>query len=109
MRRFPELGKSIFFIRDKKKAELPVRILLHLMPLAFVLRSGVAPLRCSVSYTSAKLRKVLEITKTFGNFFVKSGKVSHEVGQKEGKSPDFPPQTRYNLHTIIPHDTKRET
>lgn len=78
--RFPELGKSIFFVRDKKKVELSVRILLHLMPLAFVLRSGVAPLRCSVSYTIAKIGKVLETTKTFSRKFAKRGKVSHEVG-----------------------------
>lgn len=75
---------------DKKKVEFSVRKPLHLMPLAFVLRSWVAPLRCPLSYTSAKVRKVLETTKTFPRKFAKRGKVSHEVGQKKGKSPDFP-------------------
>lgn len=50
------------------------------MPLAVVLRSGVAPQRCPLSYTSAKVVKVLETTKTFANYFVKMQKVSHKVG-----------------------------
>lgn len=80
MRRFPELGKSIFFVKGQKKVEFSVRKPLHLMPLAFVLRSWVAPLRCPLSYTAAKIGKVLEITKTFPRKFAKRGKVSHEVG-----------------------------
>lgn len=48
--------------------------------LGSVIRSGVAPQRCPLSYTGAKLEKVLETTKTFRKKFVKSGKVSHDVG-----------------------------
>ena len=50
------------------------------MPLAVVLRSGVAPQRCPLSYTAAKISKVLETTKTFADYFVKMQKVSHKVG-----------------------------
>lgn len=50
------------------------------MPLAVVLRSGVAPQRCPLSYTSAKVVKVFVTTKTFADYFVKMQKVSHEVG-----------------------------
>lgn len=92
MRRFPELGKSIFFVRDKKKVEYSVRNPLHLMPLAFVLRSWVAPLRCPLSYTSANIGKVLDITKTFSTKVAKKGKVSHEVGQKKGETSQFHPK-----------------
>lgn len=56
----------------------------------FVLRSSVVPLRSRLSYTSAKVRKVLETTKTFRGNFAKKGKVSHEVGQKKGKPRGFP-------------------
>lgn len=64
----------------QKKGEQFCVELAHLMPLAVVLRSGVAPQRCPLSYTSAKVVKVLETTKTFGNYFVKMQKVSHEMG-----------------------------
>lgn len=50
------------------------------MPLAVVLRSGVAPQRCPLSYTSAKVVKVFVTTKTFGKKIAKKQKVSHEVG-----------------------------
>lgn len=65
---------------------------LHLMPLAFVLRSGVAPQRCPLSYTGAKVRKVLETSKTFPKKFAKRGKVSHVIGQKKGETSRFPPK-----------------
>jgi len=78
---------------DKKKVEFSVRKPLHLMPLAFVLRSWVAPLRCPLSYTGAKVRKVLENTKTFPRKFAKRGKVSHVIGQKKGETSRFPPNT----------------
>lgn len=65
----------------QKKGEQFCVELAHLMPLAVVLRSGVAPQRCPLSYTSAKVVKVLETTKTFGNYFVKMQKLSHKVGQ----------------------------
>lgn len=78
---------------NKKKVGFSVRKSSHLMPLAFVLRSGVAPLRCSVSYTLAKLGKVLEITKTFSRKVAKKGEVSQEVGQKKGETSRFPPNT----------------
>ena len=95
-------------MEQKKGGENPYRIT---PPHAVgdVLRSGVAPLRCSVSYTAANLGKVLETTKTFPKKFAKKGKVSHEVGQKKGKSPDFPPRIRNNHYSTIPHDAKRET
>lgn len=51
-----------------------------------LLRSWVAPLRCPLSYTTAKIEKVLETTKTFPRKFAKKGKVSHVVGQKKGIS-----------------------
>lgn len=60
-----KVGKSIFFAQIKNKGgEYPYRIT---PPHAVgdVLRSGVAPQRCTLSYTGAKLGKVLEITKTF--------------------------------------------
>lgn len=50
------------------------------MPLAVVLRSGVAPQRCPLSYTAAKISKVLETTKTFWKNLAKKQKVSHKVG-----------------------------
>lgn len=50
------------------------------MPLAVVLRSGVAPQRCPLSYTAAKISKVLETTKTFWKKIAKKQKVSHKVG-----------------------------
>lgn len=59
--------------------------LAHLMPLAVVLRSGVAPQRCPLSYTSAKVVKVLETTKTFWKNLAKKQKVSHKVGHFKPK------------------------
>ena len=62
---FPELDKSIFFIHRKNKGgEYPYRITPP-HAVGFVLRSGVAPLRCPLSYTAAKICNLLEITKTF--------------------------------------------
>lgn len=80
MRRFPELGKSIFFVMGQKKVEFSVRKPLHLMPLAFVLRSWVAPLRSPLSYTLAKISIVFVTAKFSAKKFAKRGKVSHEVG-----------------------------
>ena len=74
---FSELRKSIFFVLRKRKGEQFCVELAHLMPLAVVLRSGVAPQRCPLSYTAAKISKVLETTKTFADYFVKMQKVSH--------------------------------
>lgn len=65
---------------DKKKVEFSVRKPLHLMPLAFVLRSGVAPQRCLLSYTAAKISIVFGTSKFSARKFAKRGKVSHEVG-----------------------------
>lgn len=50
--------------KQKKGGENPYRIT---PPHAVgdVIRSGVAPLRCSLSYTAAKIGKVLVIAKTF--------------------------------------------
>lgn len=62
----------------------------------FVLRSWVAPLRCPLSYTAAKICKVLETTKTFWEKVAKKGKVSHEVGQKKGETSRFPPIHTYD-------------
>lgn len=39
----------------KRKGEQFCVELAHLMPLAVVLRSGVAPQRCPLSYTTAKI------------------------------------------------------
>lgn len=90
---FAKVGKSIFFAQIKNKGgEYPDRITPP-HAVGFVLRSGVAPQRCSVSYTWAKLGKVLEITKTFWEKVAKNGKVSHEVGQKRGETLRFPPNT----------------
>lgn len=69
----------------KRKGEQFCVELAHLMPLAVVLRSGVAPQRCPLSYTAAKISKVLETTKTFGNYFVKMQKVSQFVGHFKPK------------------------
>lgn len=77
---------------DKKKVEYSARNPLHLMPLAFVLRSGVAPLRCPLSYTAAKIGKVLETTKTFWRKFAKSSEVSHIMGHKKGISVSDTPK-----------------
>lgn len=107
-RRFSKVGKSIFFVnlfsieirmtimgkqRNKKKGgENPYRITPP-HAVGFVLRSGVAPQRCPLSYTSAKVAKVLDITKTFWEKVAKKGKVSHEVGHKKGEISRFPPDT----------------
>lgn len=69
----------------QKKGEQFRVELAHLMPLAVVLRSGVAPQRCSLSYTGAKVVKVFVTTKTFADYFVKMQKVSHEVGHFKPK------------------------
>lgn len=98
---FAKVGKSIFSVQRKNKGgEYPYRIT---PPHAagFVLRSGVAPLRCPLSYTSAKVSKVLEITKTFPRKFAKNGKVSHEIGQKKGETSRFPPKRIYTLCCLI--------
>ena len=93
---FPELDKSIFSVQRKNKGgEYPYRITPP-HAVGFVLRSGVAPLRCPLSYTAAKICKVLEITKTFWEKVAKKGKVSHEVGQKKGEISRFPPNLRNN-------------
>ena len=94
-------------MEQKKGGENPYRIT---PPHAVgdVLRSGVAPLRCSVSYTAAKISIVFGTAKFSARKFAKKGKVSHEVGQKKGKSPDFPSQIRNNHYSTIPHDAKRE-
>lgn len=74
---FAKVGKSIFFAQIKNKGgEYPYRITPP-HAVGFVLRSGVAPLRCPLSYTLAKLGKVLETTKTFSQKVAKKGKVSH--------------------------------
>lgn len=79
---FAKVGKSIFSVQRKNKGgEYPYRIAPP-HAVGFVLRSGVAPQRCPLSYTLAKLGKVLEITKTFREKVAKNGKVSHEIGQK---------------------------
>ena len=105
---FAKVGKSIFFAQRKNKGgEYPYRITPP-HAVGFVLRSGVAPLRCPLSYTMAKVCIFCDITKTFWEKVAKKGKVSHEVGHKRGKSPDFPIYKRYNIHTINSHDTKRE-
>ena len=93
MSRFAKVGKSIFFAQRKNKGgEYPYRITPP-HAVGFVLRSGVAPQRCPLSYTLAKLGKVLEITKTFWEKVAKQVKVSHEVGQKKGEISRFPPGT----------------
>ena len=62
----------------------------------FVLRSSVVPLRSRLSYTPAKIGKVLETTKTFPRKFAKRGKVSHVIGQKKGETSRFPPTRTYD-------------
>lgn len=90
---FAKVVKSIFSVHRKNKGgEYPYRITPP-HAVGFVLRSGVAPQRCPLSYTGAKLGKVLETTKTFWEKVAKKGKVSHEVGQKKGEISRFPPNT----------------
>ena len=97
MSRFAKVGKSIFSVQRKNKGgEYPYRITPP-HAVGFVLRSGVAPLRCPLSYTSAKICKVLETTKTFWEKVAKKGKESHEVGQKKGETLRFPPIRTYDL------------
>lgn len=97
MKRFAKVGKSIFFAHRKNKGgEYPYRITPP-HAVGFVLRSGVAPQRCPLSYTAAKICKVLETTKTFPRKFAKNGKVSHEIGQKKGETSRFPPIRTYKL------------
>ena len=76
----------------KKGGEYPYRITPP-HAVGFVLRSWVAPLRCPLSYTAAKICKVLETSKSFFKKVVKSVEVSHEVGQKKGGISRFPPNT----------------
>lgn len=94
---FAKVGKSIFSVQRKNKGgEYPYRITPP-HAVGFVLRSGAAPQRCPLSYTAAKICKVLEITKTFWEKVAKKGKVSHEVGQKKGEISRFPPIRSYTL------------
>lgn len=98
---FAKVGKSIFFAQIKNKGgEYPYRIT---PPHAVgdVLRSGVAPQRCPLSYTAANICKLLEITKTFWEKVAKKGKVSHEVGQKKGEISRFPPKCTYRSSRAI--------
>lgn len=90
---FAKVGKSIFFAHRKNKGGVNPYRITPPHAVGFVLRSGVAPLRCPLSYTSAKLGKVSETTKTFWEKVAKKGKVSHEVGQKKGEISRFPPNT----------------
>lgn len=79
---FAKVCKSIFFAQIKNKGgENPYRITPP-HAVGFVLRSWVAPLRCPLSYTLAKVCIFCETTKTFWEKVAKKGKVSHEVGQK---------------------------
>lgn len=97
---FAKVGKSIFSVQRKNKGgEYPYRITPP-HAVGFVLRSGVAPLRCPLSYTAAKICKLLEITKTFWEKVAKKGKVSHEVGQKKGEISRFPPIRTYTLYRL---------
>lgn len=90
---FANVGKSLFSVQRKNKGgEYPYRITPP-HAVGFVLRSGVAPLRCPLSYTLAKVAKVLETTKTFWEKVAKNGKVSYEIGQKKGETSRFPPDT----------------
>lgn len=90
---FAKVGKSIFFAHRKNKGgEYPYRITPP-HAVGFVLRSGVAPQRCPLSYTAAKICKLLETTKTFWEKVAKKGKESHEVGQKKGETSRFPLNT----------------
>lgn len=62
---FAKVGKCIFFAHIKNKGgDYPYRITPP-HAVGFVLRSGVAPQRCPLSYTLAKLGKVLVVSKTF--------------------------------------------
>lgn len=88
---FVNVGKSIFFAQRKNKGGVNPCRTTPPHAVGFVLRSGVAPQRCSLSYTSAKICKLLETTKTFWEKVAKKGKVSHEVGQKKGEISRFPP------------------
>lgn len=88
---FANVGKSIFSVQRKNKGgEYPYRITPP-HAVGFVLRSGVAPQRCPLSYTAAKICNLLEITKTFWEKVAKKGKVSHETVQKKGEILRFPP------------------
>ena len=77
MMRFPELGKSIFFVMETKKGGIFRQEIVPPHAVGFVLRSWVAPLRCPLSYTSAKLGKVFVTSKFSAEKIAKSGKVSH--------------------------------
>lgn len=96
MSRFAKVGKSIFSVHRKNKGgEYPYRITPP-HAVGFVLRSWVAPLRCPLSYTGAKICIFCDITKTFWEKVAKNGKVSHEVGQKKGETSRFPPIHTYD-------------
>lgn len=87
---FAKVGKSIFSVqRTNKGGEYPYRITPP-HAVGFVLRSGVAPQRCPLSYTAANVSKVLEISKSFGNFFAKKQKVSQRMGHFKTKYNLFP-------------------
>ena len=90
---FANVGKSIFFVMGQKKGGIFRQEIVPPHAVGFVLRSWVAPQRCPLSYTAAKICKLLEITKTFWEKVAKKGKVSHEVGQKKGEISRFPPNT----------------
>lgn len=97
---FAKVGKSIFFAQRKNKGgEYPYRITPP-HAVGFVLRSGVAPLRCPLSYTSAKICKLLETTKTFREKVAKKGEMSHEVGQKKGEISRLPPIHTYDRRQL---------
>lgn len=97
MRRFSNVGKSIFSVQRKNKGgENPYRITPP-HAVGFVLRSGVAPQRCPLSYTAAKICKLLEITKTFWEKVAKNGKVSHEVGHL---CPNFDVNTQTSRESV---------
>ena len=94
-------SKYIFSVQRKNKGgEYPYRITPP-HAVGFVLRSGVAPQRCPLSYTAAKICKVLETTKTFWEKVAKKGKVSHEVGHKKGETSRFPPIHTYDRCRLI--------
>ena len=93
---FANFGKSIFFAQKKNKGGVNPYRTTPPHAVGFVLRSGVAPQRCPLSYTAAKICKVLETTKTFWEKVAKKGKVSHEVGQKKGEISRLPLDARNN-------------
>lgn len=75
------IGILIFGETKKKEGRIIIYVALPL-PLAVVLRSVVAPQRCHLSYTSAKVSNVSGTAKLFSQKFAKRGKVSQVMGQK---------------------------